>query len=135
MCSSDLILDNALSLQLTMPNLRRHGVLETRAPDSMDDIKTLEDTAARYHGFAYDAQKRAHLLANFHDVAPEKLKEVFLNRFALTEKALMAQDIGGSKTVADLVMAVRADMPQPQAKPAAHARQRKNQKGLQQGDT
>lgn len=124
------ILDNALSLQLTMPNLRRHGVLETRAPDSMNDIQTLDKTAARYHGFAYDAQKRAALLASFNNIEPEKLKDIFLRRFDLSEKALMAQDIGGGKTVADLVAAVRADMPEPQAKPAQLVRKRKNQKGF-----
>lgn len=124
------ILDNALSLQLTMPNLRRHGVLETRAPDSMDDIKTLDNTVALYHGFAYDARKRAQLLVDFNGIKPEKLKNVFLHRFDLPAKALMAQDIGGGKTVADLVTAVRAEMPQPQAKPAPHARQRRDQKGL-----
>jgi len=116
------VLDNALSLQLTMPNLRRHGVLETRAPDSMDDLDSLMQVSRRYHGFAYDAQKRAALLADFAAVDGEKLKRVFLRRFDMPEKNLMAADIGGGKTVADLIAAVRADMPQPVAAPALAAR-------------
>lgn len=48
------IFDNALSLQLTMPNLRRHGVLETRAPDSVNTVDELMAVAKRYYQAAYD---------------------------------------------------------------------------------
>ncbi|HEX2752415.1 MAG TPA: glutamate-cysteine ligase family protein [Alphaproteobacteria bacterium] len=126
------ILDNALSLQLTMPNLRRHGVLETRAPDSMDDMETLMQVSRRYHGFAYDAQKRGALLAAFADVDADKLKQVFASRFDTTAKDLMAADIGGGKTVGDLIAAVRADRTQPSAAPVQTARTAfKKQKGLE----
>lgn len=126
------ILDNALSLQLTMPNLRRHGVLETRAPDSMDDLATLMQVSRRYHGFAYDAPKRAGLLADFAAVDGDKLKKIFLNRFDYAAKDLMAADIGGGKTVGDLIAAVRADMQQPSPAPVQTARAAfKKQKGLE----
>jgi len=126
------ILDNALSLQLTMPNLRRHGVLETRAPDSMDDLAGLMQVSRRYHGFAYDAQKRAALLADFAGVEGDKLKQVFANRFDMTAKDLPAADIGGGKTVGDLIAAVRVDITQPDITPAHTARKAfGRQKGLE----
>lgn len=111
------ILDNALSLQLTMPNIRRHGVLETRAPDSMDGQDALMQTASRYHAFAYDADKRNALLTAFADVETEKLKTAFLSRFTMPATELAALDIGGGKTVADLIKAVR--QPAAQALPTA----------------
>lgn len=102
------ILDNALSLQLTMPNLRRHGVLETRAPDSMDDMGALVKTAAQYHRMTYDDGARAALLAGFAAVDADRLAVAFQTRFEMDEKTLMRFDIGGGKTVGDLVAAVRA---------------------------
>jgi hypothetical protein len=105
------ILDNALSLQLTMPNLRRHGVLETRAPDSMDDIGSLMKTAAQYHRMTYDDTARSALLSGFAGVDSDRLRTAFQTRFEMDEKTLMAFDIGGGKTVGDLVFAVRAPQP------------------------
>lgn len=116
------ILDNALSLQLTMPNLRRHGVLETRAPDSMNDLDSLMQVSRRYHGFAYDAHKRAALLTDFAGVDGAKIKTVFANRFGMPAKDLLAADIGGGKTAGDLIAAVRADMTRPGITPAYTAR-------------
>jgi hypothetical protein len=101
------ILDNALSLQLTMPNLRRHGVLETRAPDSIDDVSGLMKTAAQYHRMTYDDGARAALLAGFAGIDADRLRVAFQTRFEMDTKTLMAFDIGGGKTVGDLVTAVR----------------------------
>ena len=110
------ILDNALSLQLTMPNLRRHGVVETRAPDSMDDIETLMKTAAQYHAITYNDTVRRNLLNDFAAVDAGRLRSAFLTRFDMDAKSLMSYDIGGGKTVGDLIEAVRKDH-----KPAALA--------------
>ncbi len=103
------ILDNALSLQLTMPNIRRHGVVETRAPDSPDSIEDLMKIATAYAKFGYDAQSRAQLLQDFSAVDPQKLKTAFLSRF--DDPQILSRDIGGGKTVADLVAAI-SDQPQ-----------------------
>lgn len=126
------ILDNALSLQLTMPNLRRHGVLETRAPDSMDDIGTLMKTAAQYHRMTYDDTARRALLDSFAGVDNDRLRIAFLSRFEMDSKTLMAFDIGGGKTVAQLVAAVRGDEAAPEAAPQALAA-RANRRQPQQG--
>lgn len=117
------ILDNALSLQQTMPNLRRHGVVETRAPDSMDDVGELMRTSALYHRFAYDPQARKELLAAAEGIDPERLKTCFLTRFDQTKGAIAAFDLGGGKTVAGLIRAVeepRAAIPAPAAKSRLH---------------
>lgn len=98
------ILDNALSLQLTMPNIRRHGVVETRAPDSPDSIDDLMKIATTYAKFGYDAGARAQLLQDFSAVDPQKLKAAFLTRF--DDPQILSRDIGGGKTVADLVAAI-----------------------------
>lgn len=115
------ILDNALSLQLTMPNLRRHGVVETRAPDSMNDMDSLMKTASQYHRITYDDQVRGALLADFAKVDHDRLRVAFLSRFDMDAKTLMSFDIGGGKTVGDLVAAVRADDNAPQAAVTAQA--------------
>ncbi len=106
------ILDNALSLQLTMPNIRRHGVVETRAPDSPDSIEDLMKIANTYAKFGYDAQSRAQLLQDFRAIDPQKLKTAFLSRF--DDPQILSRDIGGGKTVADLVAAISE---KPQATP------------------
>lgn len=98
------ILDNALSLQLTMPNIRRHGVVETRAPDSPDTLEALMDVVKVYYRLAYDAAARRELLEDFSGIVPEKLKAAFLSRF--DDKNVVSADIGGGKTVADLIHAV-----------------------------
>lgn len=115
------ILDNALSLQLTMPNLRRHGVVETRAPDSMNDLDSLMKTAAQYHRLTYDDAARGSLLADFAKVDQDRLRVAFVSRFDMDAKTLMAFDIGGGKTVGDLVAAVRGDEHAPEAVIAAKA--------------
>lgn len=107
------ILDNALSLQLTMPNIRRHGVVETRAPDSPNSIDDLMKIATSYAKFGYDAQARAQLLQDFSAVDPQKLKSAFLTRF--DDPQILSRDIGGGKTVADLVAAISE---KPQVTPA-----------------
>ncbi|MBI1216535.1 MAG: hypothetical protein GC185_12050 [Alphaproteobacteria bacterium] len=96
------ILDNALSLQLTMPNLRGHGVVETRAPDSVETPEELMAVAKQYRSIAYDAPARRKLLQDFADIDPQKLKAAFLARFDADTAGL---DIGGGKTVAELVKA------------------------------
>lgn len=98
------ILDNALSLQLTMPNIRRHGVVETRAPDTPATLEELMDVAKVYNRFAYDAAARRQLLDDFSGIEPDKLKQVFLSRFDV--KDALSADIGGGKTVKDLVQEV-----------------------------
>lgn len=125
------ILDNALSLQLTMPNLRRHGVVETRAPDSMDDLPTLMKTAAQYHRLTYDDAARGALLQDFAGVDQDRLRVAFLSRFEMDGKSLMAFDIGGGKTVGDLVSSVRGTdaAPAPQAASAFKARVQHPQQG------
>ena len=113
------ILDNSLSLQLMMPNLRRHGVLETRAPDSPHTTEAVMQTAAQYHRFAYDAEARRALLEDFRDVDPQLLKAAFLDRF--DDPAILTRDIGGGKKVSDLAMATLAlpqSVPAPQQRPA-----------------
>jgi hypothetical protein len=96
------ILDNALSLQLTMPNLRRHGVVETRAPDAPETTQQQMDTAAIYVRYAYDRVARTKLLHDFAKIKPEKLEKAFLDRFDMNEKTLMAFDLGGGQRVSDL---------------------------------
>lgn len=109
------ILDNALTLQLTMPNLRRHGVVETRAPDSTGSPESLMATAALYQRFAYDKPARQALLAQFADADPGALKEAFLSRFTLPPPTLMALELGNGQTVGSLVEAVGIAAPPPQA--------------------
>ncbi|HRI77797.1 MAG TPA: glutamate-cysteine ligase family protein [Alphaproteobacteria bacterium] len=127
------ILDNALSLQLTMPNLRRHGVLETRAPDSMDDIGTLMKTAAQYHRMTYDDTARRALLDDFASVDADRLRVAFLSRFDMDAKTLMAFDIGGGKTVGQLVTAVRGADSAPEVAAEATLAARTNRRQPQQG--
>jgi hypothetical protein len=98
------ILDNSLSLQLMMPNLRRHGVLETRAPDSPQTTEEVMKTARQYHRFAYDVQARRELLEDFRGIDPQLLKDAFLMRF--DDARLLSRDIGGGKTVASLIAAI-----------------------------
>ena len=109
------ILDNALSLQLTMPNLRRHGVLETRAPDSMDSLGDLMQTATLYTRLAYDPAARKAFLKEFEGIDPEALKTCFLTRFEQTPTAISRFDLGGGKTAGDLVRAVMGEGQAPQA--------------------
>lgn len=96
------ILDNALSLQLTMPNLRRHGVLETRAPDSVNTTEELLRAARLYHDVAYHAETRRALLNRFKDVDIARLQHTFVHRSQYGQDALQDLPIGGGLTVRDL---------------------------------
>ncbi|MBI3441373.1 MAG: hypothetical protein HY052_06190, partial [Proteobacteria bacterium] len=108
------ILDNALSLQLTMPNLRRHGVLETRAPDSVNTTEELMQTARLYHTIAYDAKKRNELLRQFKDVDFHLLKDVFINHRNYSPAEMNGLDIGKGLKVRDLInVATLPDNPKP----------------------
>ncbi|MCE9507893.1 MAG: hypothetical protein K8R48_06210 [Alphaproteobacteria bacterium] len=69
------ILDNSLSLQLMGPNLRRHGVLETRAPDSLNSTDELMRISAIYRKYAYDAEARAALLQKFAEAGSQVTAE------------------------------------------------------------
>lgn len=101
------VLDNCLSLQMTMPNLRGSGVVETRAPDSTDCVGELMQTAAHYHGFAYDTPKRQMLLKDFKGIDPDKLQNAFDKRFSHSANDSALMDIGGGKTVGDLIVATQ----------------------------
>ena len=92
------ILDNSLSLQLMSPNLRRHGVLETRAPDSVNTTEELMKVAELYYTYAYDAEARRKLLTEFRDISPRLVQERYTTGQGL--------DIGGGKTIDDLVNVV-----------------------------
>ncbi|MBU6475680.1 MAG: hypothetical protein KGQ70_06915, partial [Alphaproteobacteria bacterium] len=96
------ILDNALSLQLTPPNLRRHGVVETRLLDSVDTTADVMRVARRYRTAAYDAAARAELLARFEKADPDLLRAVFNARGMVPHDKLMKMDIGGGLTAGDL---------------------------------
>jgi hypothetical protein len=115
------ILDNSLSLQLMMPNLRRHGVLETRAPDSPQTTADLMKTAEQYHRFAYNPAARRELLHDFQNIDPQLLKQAFLERF--DDSDILRRDIGGGKTVSDVVRAVQkyqAALPQSRPQTVRH---------------
>lgn len=100
------LLDNALSLQMTMPNLRRHGVVETRNPDTPADLAGVMAVARRYHRAAYDSALREKLLEGSVAIKPEALAAVFNQRFKLPEATLMAQPLGDGVTVGGLVQGV-----------------------------
>jgi hypothetical protein len=118
------ILDNALSLQLTMPNIRRHGVVETRAPDSPDTPEALKAVVKVYNRFAYDSVARRALVDDFSGIESEKLKAAFLGRFE--DKNIASAEIGGGKTVADLIHAVEGgkNATVPSASPSVSSRPR-----------
>lgn len=111
------LLDNCLTLQLTPPNLRRHGVLETRAPDSVNTVEEITTIAANYTKFAYDKDARQELLHTFKDIDPKKLEAAYLARLSGRDTAL---DIGGGKTLDDLKSAIiprsNGAVPAPQRK-------------------
>ena len=113
------ILDNSLSLQMTMPNLRRHGVVETRAPDSVNTTEELMQKATLYHRYAYDPQARRDLLQRFSGLDEKLLERAYLSRFSFKAEALDRLDLGGGLTVADLKSVVTAvKQPAPVAKKA-----------------
>lgn len=97
------LLDNCLSLQMTMPNLRRHGVVETRAPDTPKDMEEVMDVAARYHRATYDAPVRKALLSL--PVKPALLEQAYAARFTMKRDDLMQMSLGGH-TVASFIAEV-----------------------------
>lgn len=112
------LLDNALSLQMTMPNLRRHGVVETRNPDTPADMAGVMAVAARYHRAAYDTAVRDRLLGVLAQCQPGLLEAAYASRFDLSRDALMALPVGNGLTVRGLIEAVEASI---ERKPAAIA--------------
>ncbi len=100
------LLDNALSLQMTMPNLRRHGVVETRAPDTPATMAEVRSVAARYHRAAYDPAVRQALLGEFKDVGSVALEAAFNQRFNLPQAAFEVLPVGGGLTVGDFIRRV-----------------------------
>ncbi len=100
------ILDNALSLQLTLPNMRRHGVLETRAPDSVNSTEEIMRIARLYSNAAYNPAERRRILLKFGDIDPHLLKAAFLRRHTLSPAALKNTVIGKGLTLQDLMAEV-----------------------------
>lgn len=100
------LLDNALSLQMTMPNLRRHGVVETRNPDTPSDMAGVMAVAARYHRAAYDVPTRDRLVTLLDACDPALLQRAYMARFAGSRADLSAMSVGGGMTVAGLIAAV-----------------------------
>ncbi len=105
------ILDNVLSLQLTPPNLRRHGVVETRLMDSVDTTEDVMRVARRYRAAAYDASSRARLLKRFKKADPDLLRAAFNARAEMPRKKLLKMDIGGGLTAGDLAAEAKSFMP------------------------
>lgn len=97
------ILDNALSLQLTLPNLRRHGVLETRSPDSVNTTEELMQIAGLYRKSAYDPEERRRLLDRFKNVDAALLKEAFIRRGDYSSKEIGDIEIGKGLKLRDLI--------------------------------
>lgn len=111
------LLDNALSLQMTMPNLRRHGVVETRAPDTPASMGEVAEIAARYHRAVYDPATRQALLDLGQRLNPAALEAAFNKRFSLTEKSFMALPLGSEVTVEAFIGAVDALLSKVDKKP------------------
>lgn len=101
------LLDNALSLQMTMPNLRRHGVVETRAPDTPETLDGVAEVARRYHAAAYDRPTRAALVRLGQGLEPGLLSRAFDARFRVPEEALMAMPVGSGLTVGRFIESVQ----------------------------
>jgi len=97
------ILDNALSLQLTSPNLRRHGVLETRAHDSVNTTDELMRVARGYRNAAYNEAARHDLLKRFEKIDPDLLRAAFNARSTMPEEKLLEMKIGDRLTVRKLL--------------------------------
>lgn len=119
------LLDNALSLQMTMPNLRRHGVVETRAPDTPESLAAVMAVAAKYHRAAYDPACRAGLVALAERLDPAALAHAFDARFTLDEAGLMALPVSKDMTVSVLVTAVETAVAPKPAERKSHALRQK----------
>lgn len=103
------LLDNTLSLQLSLPNFRRDGVLETRAHDSVNTAEDLMATARAIRNAAYNEAARTDLLKRFKDVDPDLLRAAFAARGTLPKDKLMSLGIGGGLTVGDLAAPALAE--------------------------
>ncbi len=116
------ILDNALSLQLTPPNLRRHGVVETRLLDSVDTTEDVMRVARRYREAAYSEMDRARLLKRFKKADPDLLRAAFNARGQMPRKKLMEMDIGGGLKAGNLAVEAESFMPRGAASSAPCAK-------------
>lgn len=100
------LLDNALSLQMTMPNLRRHGVVETRSPDTPADMATVFSLAARYHRAAYDVPTRDRLLVLADRLDAGLLAGAYAARYMGGQADLLAMPVGVNFKLSDMLVAV-----------------------------
>lgn len=116
------LLDNALSLQMTMPNLRRHGVVETRSPDTPSDMGRVMAIAGRYSRAAYDVATRDRLLVIADQVDPAMLAEVYAQRFKLDAKARGKAMVGPNLSLANMLASVDRVLVQTKSVPAIRAR-------------
>ena len=107
------LLDNALSLQMTMPNLRRHGVVETRSPDTPSDMATVFKLAARYHRAAYDVAARDRLLVIADKVDASQLAAVYDARYTGDAAHVMSMQVGVDFKLSDMLAQVDKALDQP----------------------
>lgn len=107
------LLDNALSLQMTMPNLRRHGVVETRSPDTPSDMATVFKLAARYHRAAYDVAARDRLLAIADKVDASQLAAVYDARYTGDAAHVVSMQVGVDFKLSDMLAQVDKELDQP----------------------
>lgn len=112
------LLDNCLGLQLTMPNLRRHGVLETRAPDSVQAVEEIVAITQKYVDIAYNPARRKALLAATADIDPHLLQKAYEARFT---RGIGDDRLGPHLTVRDLATCIEnaTSRPAPVIKPAS----------------
>lgn len=107
------LLDNALSLQMTMPNLRRHGVVETRSPDTPSDMATVFKLAARYHLAAYDVAARDRLLVIADKLDASQLAAVYDARYTGDAARVMSMQVGVGFKLSDMLAQVDKALDQP----------------------
>ena len=115
------LLDNALSLQMTMPNLRRHGVVETRSPDTPSDMATVFTLAERYHRAAYDVAARDRLLAVADKVDAGLLAAAYAARYTCDQAALVQMPVGANLKLSSMLAAVNDVLDEPKMAPSARA--------------
>lgn len=102
------ILDNALSLQLMPPNIRRHGVLETRVADAVQNTADITAIAAIYKAAAYDTTCRTAIAALSDKIDPKALRHAYESRFDADAKTVHGMTIGNGYTVANLIADTQA---------------------------
>jgi hypothetical protein len=107
-CLTTELLDNCLSLQLMPPNIRRHGVLETRISDSVQTTPEIILQATEYFKAAYDdkTRKKFNMLAD--QICPDLLEKAYQNRFTLSPSERLATKLGPSFTLSDLHNALKS---------------------------